>query len=127
DQPDAPELVVSKGEIVFDKVVFGYGGKSPVLRSVDLVVCPGERIGLVGRSGAGKTTMVNLLLRLYDLEGGAIRIDGQDISTVTQGSLRAAIGVVTQDTALLNRSVRDNIRYGRPDADDAAVRAAARQ
>jgi ATP-binding cassette subfamily B multidrug efflux pump len=127
DQPDAPELVVSKGEITFDKVVFGYGGKSPVLRGVDLVVRPGERIGLVGRSGAGKTTMVNLLLRLYDLEGGAIRIDGQDISTVTQASLRAAIGVVTQDTALLNRSVRDNIRYGRPDASDAAVRAAARQ
>jgi ATP-binding cassette subfamily B multidrug efflux pump len=127
DQPDAPELVVSKGEIVFDKVVFNYGGKTPVLRGVDLTVKPGERIGLVGRSGAGKTTMVSLLLRLYDLEGGAIRIDGQDISTVTQGSLRAAIGVVTQDTALLNRSVRDNIRYGRPDADDAAVRAAARQ
>lgn len=127
DQPDAPQLVVSKGEIVFDKVVFNYGGKTPVLRGVDLTVKPGERIGLVGRSGAGKTTMVSLLLRLYDIEGGAIHIDGQDISTVTQGSLRAAIGVVTQDTALLNRSVRDNIRYGRPDADDAAVRAAARQ
>ena len=127
DQPDAPELVVSKGEIVFDKVVFSYGGKAPVLRGVDLVIRPGERIGLVGRSGAGKTTMVNLLLRLYDLESGAIRIDGQDISTVTQASLRAAIGVVTQDTALLNRSVRDNIRYGRPDASDTAVRAAARQ
>jgi ATP-binding cassette subfamily B multidrug efflux pump len=127
DQPDAPELVVSKGEITFDHVVFSYGGKAPVLRGVDLVVRPGERIGLVGRSGAGKTTMVNLLLRLYDLESGAIRIDGQDISTVTQASLRAAIGVVTQDTALLNRSVRDNIRYGRPDASDAAVRTAARQ
>ncbi|BCP54667.1 ABC transporter ATP-binding protein/permease [Kaistia sp. 32K] len=127
DQPDAPELIVSKGEIAFDDVVFNYGGKTPVLRGVNLTVKPGERIGLVGRSGAGKTTMVSLLLRLYDLEGGAIRIDGQDISTVTQGSLRAAIGVVTQDTALLNRSVRDNIRYGRPDADDAAVRAAARQ
>ncbi|WP_336800754.1 ABC transporter ATP-binding protein [Kaistia sp. MMO-174] len=127
DQPDAPQLIVSKGEIAFDDVVFGYGGKVPVLRGVSLVVKPGERIGLVGRSGAGKTTMVSLLLRLYDLEGGAIRIDGQDISTVTQGSLRAAVGVVTQDTALLNRSVRDNIRYGRPDADDAAVRRAARQ
>jgi len=127
DQPDAPQLIVSKGEIAFDNVVFSYGGKTPVLRGVDLLVRPGERIGLVGRSGAGKTTMVSLLLRLYDVEGGAIRIDGQDISTVTQGSLRAAIGVVTQDTALLNRSVRDNIRYGRPDADDAAVRKAARQ
>ena len=127
DQPDAPQLIVSKGEIAFDNVVFSYGGKTPILRGVDLLVRPGERIGLVGRSGAGKTTMVSLLLRLYDVEGGAIRIDGQDISTVTQGSLRAAIGVVTQDTALLNRSVRDNIRYGRPDADDAAVRKAARQ
>ncbi|MET4634088.1 ABC transporter ATP-binding protein [Kaistia defluvii] len=127
DQPDAPQLIVSKGEIAFDDVVFNYGGQTPVLRGVNLVVKPGERIGLVGRSGAGKTTMVSLLLRLYDLESGAIRIDGQDISTVTQGSLRAAIGVVTQDTALLNRSVRDNIRYGRPDADDAAVRLAARQ
>ncbi|WEK50027.1 MAG: ABC transporter ATP-binding protein [Candidatus Kaistia colombiensis] len=127
DQPDAPQLIVDQGEIAFDNVVFSYGGKTPVLRGVDLVVKPGERIGLVGRSGAGKTTMVSLLLRLYDLESGAIRIDGQDISTVTQGSLRAAIGVVTQDTALLNRSVRDNIRYGRPDADDAAVRRAARQ
>ena len=127
DQPDAPQLIVSKGEIAFDNVVFSYGGKTPILRGVDLLVRPGERIGLVGRSGAGKTTMVSLLLRLYDAEGGAIRIDGQDISTVTQGSLRAAIGVVTQDTALLNRSVRDNIRYGRPDADDAAVRKAARQ
>ncbi|MCX5578018.1 ABC transporter ATP-binding protein [Kaistia terrae] len=127
DQPDAPQLIVSKGEIAFDNVVFNYGGKTPVLRGVNLLVKPGERIGLVGRSGAGKTTMVSLLLRLYDLESGAIRIDGQDILTVTQGSLRAAIGVVTQDTALLNRSVRDNIRYGRPDADDAAVRLAARQ
>ena len=125
DAPDAPDLVVSKGEIVFEDVRFSYGGGNPVLRGVDLVVKPGERIGLVGRSGAGKTTMVSLLLRLYDLESGAIRIDGQDISAVTQGSLRAAIGVVTQDTALLNRSIRDNIRYGRPDADDDAVRQAA--
>ena len=127
DQPDAPQLIVSKGEIAFEDVVFNYGGKTPVLRGVNLVVKPGERIGLVGRSGAGKTTMVSLLLRLYDLESGAIRIDGQDISTVTQGSLRAAIGVVTQDTALLNRSVRDNIRYGRPRASEAEVEAAARQ
>ena len=125
DAADAPDLVVSKGEIVFEDVRFSYGGGNPVLRGVDLVVKPGERIGLVGRSGAGKTTMVSLLLRLYDLESGAIRIDGQDIAQVTQGSLRAAIGVVTQDTALLNRSIRDNIRYGRPDADDDAVRQAA--
>jgi ATP-binding cassette subfamily B multidrug efflux pump len=125
DAPDAPDLLVSKGEIVFEDVRFSYGGGNPVLRGVDLVVKPGERIGLVGRSGAGKTTMVSLLLRLYDLESGAIRIDGQDIAQVTQGSLRAAIGIVTQDTALLNRSIRDNIRYGRPDADDDAVRQAA--
>ncbi len=125
DVPDAPDLVVRRGEIVFDHVVFAYGGTTPVLKGVDLTVRPGERIGLVGRSGAGKTTLVGLLLRLYDLEGGAIRIDGQDISTVTQGSLRQAIGVVTQDTALLNRSIRDNIRYGRPDADETEVRIAA--
>ncbi len=125
DEPGAPDLVVRRGEIVFDQVSFAYGGTTPVLRGVDLVVRPGERIGLVGRSGAGKTTLVSLLLRLYDLEGGAIRIDGQDISAVTQGSLRAAIGVVTQDTALLNRSIRDNIRFGRPDADETDVRIAA--
>ncbi|HWJ74541.1 MAG TPA: ABC transporter ATP-binding protein [Kaistia sp.] len=125
DQPEAPDLVVRRGEIVFDHVSFAYGGTTPVLRGVDLTVHPGERIGIVGRSGAGKTTLVSLLLRLYDLEEGSIRIDGQDIATVTQASLRAAIGVVTQDTALLNRSIRDNIRYGRPDADETEVRIAA--
>jgi ATP-binding cassette subfamily B multidrug efflux pump len=90
-------------------------------------VRPGEKVGLVGRSGAGKSTLVNLLLRFYDREGGAIRIDGTDIATVTQDSLRAAIGVVTQDTSLLHRSVRDNILYGRPDASEAELVDAARQ
>jgi len=127
DRDDASDLVVRQGEIAFDHVRFGYGGERAVLRDVDLTVQPGERIGLVGRSGAGKTTLVSLLLRLYDLEGGEIRIDGQDISGVTQGSLRAAIGVVTQDTALLNRSIRDNIRFGRPDADDAEIDEATRR
>jgi ATP-binding cassette subfamily B multidrug efflux pump len=127
DQPDAPDLVVRRGEIAFDHVRFNYGGKVPVLRGIDLAIKPGERVGLVGRSGAGKTTLVSLLLRLYDIEEGSITIDGQDIAQVTQGSLRAAIGVVTQDTALLNRSIRDNIAYGRSDADDAAVAAAARR
>ena len=127
DRPEAGELVVKEGAIAFDHVRFAYGGGEPVLRDVDLLVRPGERIGLVGRSGAGKTTLVSLLLRLYDLSSGAIRIDGQDIAAVTQASLRAAIGVVTQDTALLNRSIRDNIRFGRPDADDAEIRAAIRR
>ncbi|MBN9019888.1 MAG: ABC transporter ATP-binding protein [Rhizobiales bacterium] len=127
DREDASELVVTQGEIAFDHVRFSYDGGKTVLRDVDLVVKPGERIGLVGRSGAGKTTLVSLMLRLYDLESGAIRIDGQDVSTVTQASLRAAIGVVTQDTALLNRSIRDNIRFGRPDADDTEIETAMRR
>jgi ATP-binding cassette subfamily B multidrug efflux pump len=125
DQPDASELIVSDGEIRFDHVRFHYGRESGVIDDLSLVVRAGEKVGLVGRSGAGKSTLVNLLLRLYDLEGGQILIDGQSVSEVTQQSLRAAIGVVTQDTALLHRSVRDNIRYGRPDATEEEIVAAA--
>jgi ATP-binding cassette subfamily B multidrug efflux pump len=98
-----------------------------VIDNLSLTVAPGEKIGLVGRSGAGKTTLMNVLLRFYDLESGTIRIDGQDISTVTQDSLRAQIGVVTQDTSLLHRSIRDNIAYGHPGAADADIIAAAKR
>ncbi len=131
DPPDAKPLVVTRGEIRFDGVHFDYGRETVrvagVLRGFDLAVKPGERVGLVGHSGAGKTTAVNLLLRFFAPEQGRILVDGQDIAAVTQESLRAAIGVVTQDTALLHRSIRDNIRYGRPEASDAMVEAAARQ
>ncbi|MBK6864788.1 MAG: ABC transporter ATP-binding protein [Ideonella sp.] len=125
DRPGALPLVVTRGELRFDAVGFAYGGKRKVLDGFSLTVRPGEKIGLVGRSGAGKSTVVNLLLRLYDLESGRILIDGQDIAGVTQESLRRAIGMVTQDTSLLHRSVRDNIVYGRPDATDAQMRRAA--
>ncbi len=127
DHPDAPPLVVSHGEIVYDHVRFNYGRDAGLIEDFSLTIRPGERVGLVGRSGAGKSTLVNLLLRFYDLEGGRILIDGQDIAAVSQESLRAAIGVVTQDTALLHRSVRDNIRYGRPQASEAEIVAAARK
>ncbi|MDO5103347.1 MAG: ABC transporter ATP-binding protein [Lautropia sp.] len=128
DQPEAKPLVVTQGDIRFDQVCFGYGDPNrPLLQHFNLHVKPGEKIGLVGRSGAGKSTIVNLLLRFYDLNDGAILIDGQDIATVTQNSLRAQIGMVTQDTSLLHRSVRDNINYGRPDADDTDVMDAARR
>ena len=127
DRPDAIALEVPRGEVRFDAVSFGYGGERPVISGFSLHIRPGEKIGLVGRSGAGKSTIVNLLLRFYDVESGRILIDGQDISAVTQDSLRAQIGMVTQDTSLLHRSVRDNILYGRPDADDAQMVAAARR
>ena len=127
DAPDARPLRVTRGEIVFDHVSFAYGGRTPVVDDFCLHIRPGEKIGLVGRSGAGKSTIVNLLLRFYDLERGAIRIDGQDIRTVTQDTLRAQVGMVTQDTSLLHRSVRDNIVYGRPGATDADMIAAARR
>ncbi len=127
DAPNAAELQVPRGEIRFEQLRFGYGQARPVIDGLDLVIRPGEKIGLVGRSGAGKSTLVNLLLRLYDLpaDGGSIRMDGQDIATVTQDSLRRAIGMVTQDTSLLHRSVRDNILYGRPDASEEELRRAA--
>ena len=126
DPPGAKPLVVSEGQIVFEDVSFGYGREAEVLDGFKLTVRPGEKIGLVGRSGAGKSTVVNLLLRFFDLEGGRILIDGQDISSTTQESLRANISVVTQDTSLLHRSIRENIRYGRPQASDEEVIAAAR-
>jgi ATP-binding cassette, subfamily B, multidrug efflux pump len=128
DQPDAKKLEVSRGEVRFDNVSFSYGGAKKVIDGLTLTIRPGEKIGLVGRSGAGKSTVVNLLLRLYDVDsqqGGRILVDGQDIAQVTQSSLRSQIGMVTQDTSLLHRSVRDNIVYGRPDATDADMLRAA--
>src|SRR4029077_6079075 len=126
DRADAPALKVTRGEIVFDNVQFGYGRETGVIQGLTLHVAPGEKIGLIGRSRAGKSTLVNLLLRFFDLEGGRILIDGQDIAAVTQESLRAQISVVTQDTSLLHRSIRDNIRYGRRDSSDAEVIVAAK-
>ena len=135
DRPAARPLAVGKGEIRFDAISFHYGqpgaerplGRGGVIEDLSLLIRPGEKVGLVGRSGAGKSTLVNVLLRFYDLEQGRILIDGQDIAKVRQDSLRAAIGMVTQDTSLLHRSVRDNILYGRPDASHAEVEAAARK
>ncbi|CAJ0715883.1 Putative multidrug export ATP-binding/permease protein [Ralstonia edaphis] len=121
DQPDAKPLHVTRGEVRFEHVGFHYGKGSGVIEGLDLVVRPGERIGLVGPSGAGKSTLVNLLLRLYDVERGRILVDGQDIATVTQESLREQIGMVTQDTSLLHRSIRDNLRYGKPDSTEAEL------
>ena len=129
DAPDATPLGVTRGEIVYDRVGFDYwrGDAGSVVRDFSLTVHPGEKIGLVGRSGAGKSTLVNLTLRMFDVAEGSIRIDGQDIRAVTQQSLRQAIGVVGQDTSLLHRSVRDNIKYGRPGASDAEMVEAARR
>jgi ATP-binding cassette, subfamily B, multidrug efflux pump len=125
DPAGAKAIEVHEGRISFEDVRFGYGRETGVLEGFSLTVRPGEKIGLVGRSGAGKSTVVNLLLRFFDLEGGRILIDGQDISQTTQESLRAQISVVTQDTSLLHRSIRENIRYGRPAAsEDEIVRAA---
>ncbi len=127
DKPGARELQTPRGEIHFDAVSFNYGraDAKPVLDHVSFTIRPGERVGLVGRSGAGKSTLVNLLLRFFDLDNGKIRIDGQDIADVTQESLRAAIGMVTQDTSLLHRSIAANIRYGRPRASAEDVQTAA--
>jgi ATP-binding cassette subfamily B multidrug efflux pump len=129
DRPDAREIAVPRGEIRFEHVSFTYGRSdgSRVLDDLDLVIRSGERVGLVGRSGAGKSTLVNLLLRFYELEQGSIRIDGQEIRSVTQESLRGAIGMVTQDTSLLHRSIAANIGYGRPGASAADIEAAARK
>ncbi len=125
DRADAVPLQVTRGEVRFENVAFGYGGERKVVEGLSFTIKPGEKIGLVGRSGAGKSTVVNLLLRLYDVEGGRILIDGQDIAGVTQESLRRQVGMVTQDTSLLHRSVRENIVYGRPDAGDDEMRRAA--
>lgn len=131
DRPNARELEVGGGTIRFEHVRFSYGalarGGRAVLDDLSLEIAAGERVGVVGRSGAGKSTLVSLLLRFHDVEGGRITIDGQDVRDVTQESLRAAIGVVTQDTSMLHRSIAANIRYGRPQATDAEVEAAARQ
>ncbi|MBO6757400.1 MAG: ABC transporter ATP-binding protein [Roseibium sp.] len=117
DAPSAKSLEVTAGQIRFEGIRFHYGKSAGVIEDLDLMIRPGEKIGLIGRSGAGKSTLVNLLLRFYDLEGGRIRVDGQDISQVRQDDLRSMIGVVTQDTSLLHRSIAENVSYGRPDAD----------
>jgi ATP-binding cassette subfamily B multidrug efflux pump len=127
DSPHAVPLRVTRGEIRFEHVRFHYGAAKRVIENLSLTINPGEKIGLVGRSGAGKSTLVNLLLRFYAVESGRILIDGQDIALITQESLREQIGMVTQDTSLLHRTVRDNILYGRPQASEAEVRAAARR
>lgn len=118
DKPDASELTLVNGEIEFDAIQFNYDVEKPVLNKLSLHIKPGEKVGIVGRSGAGKSTLVNLLLRFYDLHSGQIKIDGVDITDVTQDSLRAQIGMVTQDTSLLHRTIRENILYGRPDASE---------
>lgn len=127
DQPEAKDIQFKAGAIHFNDVSFAYDNKAQVIDQLSLAIKPGEKIGLVGRSGAGKSTLVNLLLRFYDIEHGTICIDGQDISQVTQGSLRSHIGMVTQDTALLHRSIRDNLRYGAPEASDDDILAATRK
>ena len=127
DRDDAVPLVVRHGAVRFDDIHFHYGKQGGVISGLDLAVRPGEKIGLVGPSGAGKSTMVNVLLRLYDLESGRIFIDEQDIAGVSQESLRSQIGVVTQDTSLLHRSIRDNLLYGRPNATDAQIADAVRK
>jgi ATP-binding cassette subfamily B multidrug efflux pump len=127
DKPGAPALTAKKGAIHYERIGFHYGKGKGIIDNLSLDIKAGEKVGLVGRSGAGKTTLMNLLLRFYDLEAGRITIDGQDISDVSQDSLRSLIGVVTQDTSLLHRSIRDNIAYGRPDATDEDVIEAARR
>jgi ATP-binding cassette subfamily B multidrug efflux pump len=129
DAPEAPALAVTAGEIVYDNVTFNYwrGKEGSVIDRFNLTVASGEKIGLVGRSGSGKSTLVNLALRMFDVQDGSIRIDGQDVRNVTQESVRAAIGLVSQDTSLLHRSVRENLKYGRQDATDAEMIEAAEQ
>ena len=130
DKPNCPPLKVTRGEIKFNDLSFAYDPAKPLLSHFNLTIKPGEKVGLIGRSGAGKSTIVNLLLRFYEAQHGSITIDGQNVLDVSQESLRSQIGLVTQDTSLLHRSVRDNIVYGRPSATeqemfDAAARAEA--
>ncbi|MTI43602.1 ATP-binding cassette subfamily B multidrug efflux pump [Roseibium hamelinense] len=127
DLPDAKPLVVEQGAVQFERIRFHYGKDAGVIEELSLSIRPGEKIGLIGRSGAGKSTLVNLLLRFYDLEGGRVLVDGQDIKHVRQDDLRANIGVVTQDTSLLHRSIFENVAYGRPDVDEEMVREALRK
>ncbi|WP_440222604.1 ABC transporter ATP-binding protein [Dokdonella sp. MW10] len=127
DRDDAKPLVVTHGDVRFEGIHFHYGKRGGVIEGLDLHVRAGEKIGLVGPSGAGKSTLVNVLLRLYDLEAGRILVDGQDIALATQESLRGQIGVVTQDTSLLHRSIRENLLYGRPDATEEQLHAAVRK
>ena len=127
DQPGAKDMVVKRGEIRFDSVNFNYGADEKVLRDLNLNIAAGEKVGVVGRSGAGKSTLVNLLMRFHDVDDGVISIDNQDISKVTQNSLRTMIGMVTQDTSLLHRTVGENILYGRPDATESQMIEAARK
>lgn len=127
DRPGAGEIVARKGAIEFENVRFHYGKQSGVIENLSLKIAPGEKIGLVGRSGAGKTTLVNLLLRFYNLESGRVLIDGHDVSQVSQDSLRGQVGMVSQDTSLLHRSVRDNIAYGKPEATEAEILEAVRK
>ncbi|TOH60301.1 multidrug ABC transporter ATP-binding protein [Vibrio parahaemolyticus] len=127
DKPNAKDLVVSQGGIQFDNVSFHYGENKGVINHLNLDIKPGEKVGLVGRSGAGKSTLVNLLLRFHDVEEGSIKIDGQNIADVTQDSLRSTIGMVTQDTSLLHRSIRDNILYGNPTASEEELLKATKQ
>ncbi len=126
DRPDAKALAMQGGRVTFDHVDFKFGDRI-IFANLNLDIAPGQKIGLIGPSGAGKSTLVNLLLRLYELNAGSVSIDGQDITAVTQESLRAGISLIPQDTALFHRSLRDNIRYGMPDATDEQVDAAARR
>lgn len=127
DVPNAPKLSVTQGGIEFNDIHFCYDKQSSIIENFSLSIRPGEKIGIVGRSGAGKTTLINVLLRLFDLKSGNIEIDGQDLSLINQESLRGNIGVVTQDTSLLHRSVRENIAYGRTDASEQAIIDAAKR
>ncbi len=126
DEPDAVDLPRIKGEVTYDNASFAYGRRRGGVADINLHIAPGEKLGIVGASGAGKSSLVSLLLRLYDTESGRILVDGQDVRHVTQESLRRQIGMVTQETAMFNRSARDNILYGRPDATEAELVAAAR-
>jgi ATP-binding cassette subfamily B protein len=125
DRPDAPEMRAGPGQVTFEHVTFAYPGRAPVLTGFDLVIKPGQRVGLVGFSGAGKSTVLALLQRFYDVADGRVLIDGQDIRDVTQDSLRQTMAIVPQDISLFHRTVLDNLRYAKPDATEAEVMAAA--